>query len=451
MISAESFRTRSLAAVPNGDAVRRILAAAVHAVEPGEAVRRWVSEQDGILTISGESVDPACFRKIALLGVGKASVAMSAALAGSLGSRLTEGLVVTKHAPSISNLPFRVIEGGHPVPDERSLAAGRDVREFLAGLGRDDLLFCLISGGGSALMTSPAEGVRLADLRSMTAELLACGARIDEINGLRRRLDHLKGGGLARLANGAKVISLMLSDVVGDALEAIASGPTAPDPLDRSTAIAVISKYGLEERIPAALRRVLETAPETPKPGDPLFDRVRNILVGNNRMAAQAAIERAHAEGFRADLLRTDLQGEAREAGSEFAGLLREKRAFGSSGSALGTPECLVAGGETTVTVRGDGRGGRNTELGLAAAIGLEGVPDSLLVSLATDGEDGPTDAAGAAVTGDTCRRAAELGFDAAGHLERNDSYAFFNGLDDLIKTGPTGTNVNDLVFLFRF
>jgi hydroxypyruvate reductase len=282
----------------------------------------------------------------------------------------------------------------------------------------------------------------------MTTELLACGASIDEINSLRRRLDLLKGGGLAIRSNGAAVVSLLLSDVMGDALETIASGPTAPDPGFRSSALSVVSKYSLEKRLPAPLLRALETSPETPKPGDRLFDRVRNLVVGNNRIAAEAALERARAEGFRASVLPAGLRGEARDAGFALARLLSERTDSGSGGA---PPECLVAGGETTVTISGGGKGGRNTELALAAAIGLEGRARAILVSLATDGEDGPTDAAGAVATGDTCRRAAELGFDAAGHLERNDSYAFFNGLDDLIKTGPSGTNVNDLVFLFRY
>lgn len=448
MITEASFRTRTLEMSRVGQAVKRILAAAVRSVDPGEAVRRRVSFRSGRLYVSGEPFDLGSFRNIGLLGIGKASVGMSEALVEILGDRLSDGLVVTNHSPFRAGLAFRVIESGHPVPDERSLAAGEAILRFLSGFGPDDLLICLISGGGSALVASPVEGIGLADLRAMTSGLLACGARIDEINALRRRLDRLKGGGLAKHANGATVISLILSDVVGDAVEAIASGPTAPDPSYRSMALAVISKYGLKERIPAALLRALETAPETPKPGDPMFGRVRNILVGKNRMAAQAALERARTEGFRADLLHTELQGEAREAGFALAGLLRERHAPGRD---LGTRECFVAGGETTVTVRGQGNGGRNTELALAAAIKLAGAPDVLLVSLATDGEDGPTDAAGAVATGDTCRRASEIGLDPADALDRNDSYAFFDALGDLIKTGPSGTNVNDLVFLFRF
>ncbi|MBA4380920.1 MAG: glycerate kinase, partial [Anaerolinea sp.] len=336
----------------------------------------------------------------------------------------------------------------HPVPDGRSLVAGQRVLELLSGLSADDMVFCLISGGGSALMVAPVEGVTLSDLQALTSALLACGASIDEINILRRHLDRLKGGGLARLASPARVVSLILSDVVGNPLEAIASGPTAPDPTTCADALTVLDKYKLHGKVPKSVMSTLKSGRETLKPGDVVFRNVDNILVGSNLLAAQAALKQAGAEGFHPYLLRADLQGEAREVAVE---LCRTLRWAWQTGDPAPPPACIVAGGETTVTLRGDGRGGRNTELALASVTELANFPEVMLVSLATDGEDGPTDAAGAVVTGETFARAYGLGLDPVEHLHRNDSYTFFAALDDLLKPGPTGTNVNDLTFLFTF
>lgn len=450
MIPAESFQTSSLRAALEGDSITRILAAAIRAVEPGEAVRRAVRREGDFLTVAGRTYDLSAYRLVTLLGIGKASIPMAEALAGILGERLASELVIAKHIAThpdiLPSLPFTVLEGGHPVPDERSLLAGRKVIEFISALGPGDLLFCLISGGASALVTAPVEGVSLADVQALTVALLACGARVDEVNALRRRLDRVKGGGIARLANGAAIVSLILSDVVGNPLEAIASGPTAPDPSTRAETLSILEKYSLAGRIPASIDRALRASPETPKPGDVLFERIQNVVVGSNLTAAQAALKQAEAEGFHPYLLRTDLQGEAREAAFELATLLRQAR---QTGQPVPRPACIVAGGETTVTVKGNGRGGRNTELALAAVSELADFPGVTLVTLATDGEDGPTEAAGAVVTGETFRRAQGLGLDPVEYLERNDSYPFFERLGDLLKPGPTGTNVNDLTFLF--
>ena len=486
MLSAESFWTSSLHAAPQGESITRILAAAIRAVEPGAAVRRALSlskgrsvRRDGdILTVSGRAYDLQSFRRVALLGVGKASVAMSEALAELLGPRLDAGMIVTKHIPARPTVNRRaqsertlkrpasspegasalspeihvradrieIIAGGHPVPDARSLEAGQKAIELVSSLGPDDLLFCLISGGGSALVTARLDGISLGDMQSLTSALLACGARIDEINILRRRLERVKGGGVVRLTNGATIVSLILSDVVGSPLEAIASGPTAPDPATRREALAVVEKYGLRGKVPAPILVALEQAPETPKPGDPIFEKVQNVIVGSNLLAAQAALTQAELEGFHPYLLRADLQGEARQAAFELATFLRQAH---RTGHPLPAPACIVAGGETTVTLRGKGKGGRNTELALAAVSELADFPGVMLVTLATDGEDGPTEAAGAVVTGETFRRAVGLGLHPGDFLDRNDSYSFFAALDDLLKPGSTGTNVNDLVFLF--
>jgi hydroxypyruvate reductase len=449
VIPAEAFLTSSLRGLPKGGSITRILAAAIAAVEPGEAVRRHVRLDEGTLSVAGGEYELGRFDRIRLLGLGKASVAMSAALAELLGDRLAEGLVITKQPPPGSTVrgPLSVVQGGHPIPDERSLAAGKRVLEFASALGPEDLLFCLVSGGGSALAVAPVEGVSLADLQALTSKLLACGARIDEINRLRRRLDRLKGGGIVRLANGATVIGLILSDVVGNPLEAVASGPTAPDPSGRREALAVLDRCGLRGEASASVLAVIEDFGLDREPAAPAaFERVQNVIVGSNLQAAQAALRQAQEEGFHPYLLRVDLQGEAREAAFELATCLRQASRTGQPVSA---PACIVAGGETTVTVRGPGRGGRNTELALAAAHELAGFPGAVLVTLATDGEDGSTDAAGAVVTGESCRRARELGLDPGEYLRRNDSYPFLAALDDLLKPGPTGTNVNDLVFMF--
>jgi hydroxypyruvate reductase len=337
------------------------------------------------------------------------------------------------------------MEAGHPIPDARSLLAGERALEFTAGLGSDDLLVCLISGGGSALVTAPVAGLNLEVLQHLTAALLAGGARIEAVNTLRRHLDRVKGGGLLRVVNEARTVALILSDVIGNSLTAIASGPTAPDPTTRAEALDVLSQYladgGLRQTISAAL----QAAPETLKPGEPVFERVQNAIIGDLSLAVRAAAAEARRAGLEVEVLGDALQGEAREVGRELARRLRRACAHGTR------PLCLIGGGETTVTLRGGdalGRGGRNQELALAAVDELDGLDGALLIALATDGEDGPTDAAGAAVTGETRRGAAALGMTADEHLSRNDSYSFFDALGDLLRPGPTGTNVNDLVIL---
>lgn len=428
----ENFLTHTLRNHPQGNAVTRILAAAMQAVAPERLsyphLQEILQKQDG---------------EIFVLGLGKAAQAMTLPLARSLADRPHLGLLIPKQAPTYAPAGFELIPGGHPVPDENSLRAGLRALELVSGLGQDDLLLCLISGGGSALMTAPHPSLSLDDLQTLTSALLDCGARIDEINILRRHLDRVKGGGLARAAYPARVVSYILSDVVGSPLEAIASGPTAPDPTSKEDALGVLAKYDLTGKAPAAIVRTLENAPETPKPGEGLFERVENIIVGSNALAAQAALRQAKADGFHPEFLGDTWQGEAREAANSLCAFMKNPQAK--------RPFCLVAGGETTVSVRGNGLGGRNQELALAAVTELAGLEDVLLVTLATDGEDGPTAAAGAVVSGGTFQRAQALGLDPPDFLERNDSYSFFKALGDGLCPGPSGTNVNDLTFLFAF
>jgi hydroxypyruvate reductase len=448
MLSAESFWASSLRQLPDGERVTRILSTAINSIDPGLAVIRYVQREGDLLTVAGRVYDLSFFHRVVLLGMGKASVSMSEALANILADRLSAGLIVSKQAPLDSHSPVDIMVGGHPIPDERSLEAGKKAIELVSSLSPNDLLFCLISGGASALVAAPVSGISLADIQSLTSALLACGARIDEINTLRRRLDLLKGGGMVKLSSGATIVSLILSDVVGNSLEAIASGPTAPDPASRVDSLSVLAKYGLENSIPTSILFSLKTSPETLKPGDTLFANVQNVIVGGNLQAAQAALTQAQLEGFHPYLLTVELQGEASQVAFELATVVRQASL---TGDPVPAPSCIVAGGETTVTLKGNGKGGRNTELALAAVTELADFPGVMLITLATDGEDGPTDAAGAVVTGDTFRRAAALGLQPGVFLERNDSFTFFSALGDLIKTGPTGTNGNDLVFMFTY
>lgn len=441
MIPPDAFASHTLSRHPEGERVQRILAAAIRSAEAGAAVRRFLRRESDSLFVDGREYPLDKIGRVRVLGLGKASPAMTLPLADLLPDRATRGLLIPKATPVHAPGGFDLQPGGHPVPSEASLRAGQKARGLVRGLDENDLLICLISGGGSALMTLPHAGVSLPDLRALTSDLLACGARVDEVNILRRHLDSLKGGGLARLASPARVVSLILSDVVGNPLEAVASGPTAPDPSTREDARRVLEKYGLAEKVPAPILEALETNPETPKPGDALFERVQNVVVGSNARAAESACSQARSEGFHPVWLGDDWQGEARDVGRELSRILKS--------ASEPRPFCLVAGGETTVAVRGRGRGGRNQELALAAVRELAGRRDLLLVSLATDGEDGVTDAAGAVVSGGTLARGLGLGLVPESFLAENDSYSYFSALDDLLKPGPTGTNVNDLMFCF--
>jgi glycerate 2-kinase len=422
MFRSELFQTSTLKRHPSGEVITRVLAAAFNAVDPGTAVKKYLKENP-----------PPKNKRTFAFGLGKAACPMTNALADSID--LQDALVITKHASRMTFGEATVIEGDHPIPGNSSLAAGRAALEFVSRLSQDDLLICLISGGGSALMSAPM--IPLLELQSLTSTLLAAGARIDEINTIRRHLDILKGGGLAQAANDAQIVSLILSDVVGDPLEAIASGPTAPDPSTREDAIAILQKFRLDSRF-------AEKLGESAKPDDGIFKRVQNHMIANNAIALISAQAAAEKEGFSTRIISDKLQGEAGEVGRGLVNLLKEE-------TQLKRPFCLLAGGETTVTIRGKGKGGRNQELALGAVNPLKEMKDVMLVSVATDGEDGPTDAAGAVVTDESARRAESLGVDADDHLSRNDAYSFFERLGDLVKTGPSGTNVNDLVLCFAF
>jgi hydroxypyruvate reductase len=355
--------------------------------------------------------------------------------------------VVVPHGQETSLEHIEIHGAAHPVPDAAGVAAGRAVLASLAGLDEAALVVCLISGGGSALLVCPADGISLQDLQATNEALLACGASIVEINALRKHLSAVKGGQLARAAAPARVITLILSDVVGDPLDAIASGPTAPDSSSFTDCAAIVRRYGLQERLPAAVRERLRAGetgeiPETPSAGDALFDRVTNLLVANNDRAVRAAAAAAEACGYRPMVLSTTIEGETRDVARMHAAMAREVRA---SGRPCAPPCCLLSGGETTVTLRGDGRGGRNQEFVLAAALDIAGLEGVTVCSVGTDGIDGNSDAAGAVADGASLARARAAGLDARALLDDNDSNAFFAALDDLLVTGPTDTNVMDL------
>jgi glycerate 2-kinase len=424
---ANRFVTHSL----QDPRILRILSAALNAVDPAIAVQKYLP------TLTGNVYG---------LGIGKASIPMLTALAEAY--PLSGALAISKHASSLNRNLFPVFLGSHPIPDLRSLEVGQRVLNFVSTLGEEDTLVCLISGGGSALVTAPYAGITLEDMQALTSLLLSCGARIDEINTIRRHLDRVKGGGLAR-ATKAKVISLILSDVIGNPLEAIASGPTYPNPTTNADALKILQKYKIENQVSSSILHILESrsllldSRQHTLTGTRAVGRQsQNIIIGDNRLASLAAMEQAQREGIHAEILTNALQGEARDVGVMLAKQLRDEI------SKRPHPFCLIAGGETTVTIRGKGKGGRNQELALAAINELRDLENVMLIALATDGEDGPTDAAGAVATGTSAFRAESLGVDVADHLSRNDAYVFFDKLNDLLKTGPSGTNVNDLIFL---
>jgi hydroxypyruvate reductase len=437
-----------------------VLEAALNAVDPGPAVRRAL-RRDGNRLLVGETVyDLDQFERSFLLGFGKAAVAMGCAAADLLAARLAAGVLVTKHghAAGAATLPtcVAVLEAGHPVPDPAGVQAAQRMAALAQQATDRDLVLCLISGGGSALLTLPAAGITLADLQATTQALLHCGATIDEINTLRKHLEQLKGGQLARLAAPATLISLVVSDVVGSPLDVIASGPTAPDRSTWADAWAVVTKYQLEATLPPKVLERLATGaagklPDNPQAGDPAFVRSQALIVADSAVAAAAAQSAAEAQGFHAAVLSTFVEGAAREVAKVIVGLGRE---VATQGRLLPAPACLILAGETTVTVRGQGRGGRNQELALAAALALERTPECgriVVAALATDGTDGPTDGAGALVDATTTARGRSAGLDAIHHLAANDAYPYLRATGDLLHTGPTQTNVNDLLVVFVF
>jgi len=397
-----------------------------------------------------ESLRPHPRETIVVVGAGKASAAMAAATEEALGDRISEGVVVVKDGYRAETRRVRLIEAGHPVPDARGAAGAFEILQLVRGRSCDDLVLVLISGGGSALTPAPAPPVTLGDKQAVTKLLLAAGATINQLNTVRKHLSLLKGGQLARAAAPARVHALLLSDVIGDPLDVIASGPTAPDASTFSDALAVLDRFHLLDRAPTSVVRRLEQGrrgetAETPKGDDPLFERVRNVVIGNNSLVVDAATARARALGFTPHVLTRSLEGEARVVAGDFIRLARDITA--GRGPVV-SPACVIAGGETTVTVRGNGQGGRCQEFALAAALAMEDLDDVVILAAGTDGTDGPTRAAGAIADARSARRMRERGHDPRTRLDANDSHPVLADLEDLVDTGPTNTNLLDLYLM---
>lgn len=425
--------------------------AAIAAVDPATAVHETVTLDDNGIRIGSLRVTDADARRVVVLGAGKASPRMAAALVDILGDRVEGGLVITKDGYASPAGQVKIVEAGHPVPDARGQAATRQVLEAASAAGEGDLVICVISGGGSALTPCPPDGISLSELQDVTDQLLRSGATINQMNAIRKHLSEFHGGLLAAAAAPARVVGLLVSDVVGNPMDVIASGPTSPDPTSYADALAALDAFDLRGAAPAAIRERLELGargglPETPKPKDPVFDRVSNVVIADNARAGLAAVAAAREAGLNAQFLTSRVQGEAREIAKLVAGAAID---ISRSGRPVPRPGCAVFGGETTVTVRGAGRGGRSQELAVAAAQALAGEPNTAVFALATDGTDGPTDACGGLIDWTTIDRASAAGGDCARALAANDSYNYLKCCGDLIRLGPTGTNVNDLYMAF--
>jgi len=435
------------------EAALRVLRAALNSADSRIAIRNHVHRVENTLNVDNLTFALDEFQRIFVVGGGKASGAMAEALEEVLGDKITEGFVNVLRTVEFGFRTRKIFlnKVRHPIPDKKGVEGARKIIELASRAKERDLIICLISGGGSALMPLPAKDIKLEDKQNVTESLLKCGATIHEINSVRKHLSGLKGGQLAEASYPATLISLILSDVVGDPLDTIASGPTAPDKTTFSDAISILEKYNLwKNPLFKTIRKRLEAGSrgeilETPKPGDKVFGKTHNVIIGNNRSVALAACQEAKDLGFNSLLLSSMVEGEARHVGITFAGIMKE---ILSSNNPIPKPAVVIAGGETTVTVTGHGRGGRNQELVLSSSLRTEGLKGVAIASIGTDGIDGPTDAAGAIADGQTTKRAYNKGIDAREFLINNDSYGFFSKLDDLIFTGPTGTNVNDLTVM---
>ena len=423
--------------------IREMFAAALKAADPSAAV---LAHGDALRSLYLEGG----FERLIVIGFGKASFPMALALDETLGDLIDKGIIITKYGHAPGELrKFRIIEAGHPIPDENGAMGTGEIINLIMGSTAKTLVVTLVSGGGSALFVLPMDDILLQEKQVMTSLLLEAGADISELNAVRKHISRVKGGGLAEKAFPSTIVSLILSDVIGDRLDVIASGPTAPDPTTYTDALAVLEKYGLMEKAPPAVVRLLKAGekgllPETPKPWSPVFHHVINSIIGNNRSALEAARLKALDFGLNGEIMADDITGEARKTGKWLA-----RKALAAMLEKGEEPFCMVSGGETTVTVTGKGKGGRNMELALAFALEIEGTPGITLLSAGSDGTDGPTDAAGAMVDGMTAIRARNMGLDPEAYLRDNDSYTFFRKAGGLFVTGPTGTNVMDMQFIF--
>ncbi len=428
---------------------RQLLLDGLEAADPESAIRRAVRIRNNRFKVGTWEYDLTGFSRIVCIGAGKATGIMAAALERQFGSRLEGGLVVVNDGQAGKTKKIRLLQARHPVPDHRSEKAARRMIRLLESLADRDLALMVLSGGASSLLAAPADGLTLKEKQLTTRLLLRSGATIREINTVRKHLSAIKGGRLAS-ATTATVITLILSDVPGDDPATVGSGPMTPDPSTFADAKRVLDTFDLRNRIPVAVRRHVDLGvqghiPETPKPGEALFSRVRHHVIGNNRAVIERMAKRARALGLRPLILTTTLSGEARDVGRLFGDLAREMRV---SGNPIRPPACLLAGGELIVTVKGNGIGGRAQEFALAAAPSIDGLPRVFVAGFGTDGIDGPTEAAGAVVDGQTISRAEEKVVSPEAAVRENDSYGFFQRVGGHVITGPTGTNVNDVYMI---
>lgn len=431
------------------DRIAAVVDAAMLAADAGEVIRSHLELRGERLWAGGTSFQLRRESRLILISLGKAAGAMTRAAMEVTGGRITHGVCVPKHAaPDLAAFTnIEVVIGSHPVPGAGSLQAGKRIQDLVSGLSPDDLVLVLLSGGGSSLAVLPADGITLEDIQQTTSILLRAGATINEINAVRKHLDRIKGGGLLMMAEPARVVTLILSDVVGNPLDVIASGPTVPDPTTYRQALEIVERAAAHGVIPAPVLEHLRKGargilPETLKPEDQTTALGFNRIVGSNQVSCEAAAETARALGFRAEVLTTSLTGEARLAGAQLAELARSHHRDAR-------PFVLILGGETTVTMRGNGRGGRNLEVALGAVEGFAGLRNLYLITCATDGEDGTSGAAGAFVDGSSLERAQKSGLQPQVYLDDNNSLEFFDKLHDALLTGPSGTNVNDINFIF--
>ena len=433
------------------EAANHILLSAINAVKPDQLIRQKIGLQNDILTVEDQQFDLDHYKRIYIIGAGKASAVMAREMENMLGERIFYGVISVKYGHGIACRKLRILEAGHPVLDENGIQATTQILQIARDAREDDLVLCLLSGGGSALLENTPPGIELADLQRVFNLLLSCGANIEEMNIVRRHLSMVKGGQLARAISPATCINLILSDVIGDPLESIASGPTAPDPSTFQDAWEIIGKYKLVEQLPTDIKEYLQKGlqskiPDTLKQGDAVFNKVHNFILGNNFGALKTAQKTAKDLGFNSIILSSRVQGEAREVAKVAAAIAQE--ILGRS-IPLPRPACVLIGGETTVTLRGQGKGGRNQEFALSALIAMRNVDDNYLIaSCGTDGTDGPTDAAGGMVYPEIWKKIREHGLLPEKFLENNDAYPFLKQTGGLIKLGPTGTNVMDIILI---
>ena len=438
------MRSKSL----DGPDIDSVIEYALAAADPAAAVRRTLSlAGDAVLHLGDRHWDLTRYDRILVVGAGKASGPMAQAVEELLGDRLTAGLVIVKDGYRVPTQRIEIVEAAHPVPNSAGVQGTAAMLDLLDSTNNRTLVIALISGGCSALLVAPASGISLADLQATNDALLRSGATINEINTIRKRLSQIKGGKLAQRAFPADVVALVVSDVVGSPLGIIGSGPTVPDSSTAGDALSIIGRYNLARLLPDPVLRHLETEASARRDDRTApWPKVTTQIIASNELAVQAVVEKVQEMGYHPLRLSTFVEGEAREAARFLAAVVKEVRCHREP---VRPPACIVAGGETTVTISGAGLGGRNQEFALAAALALENWENVAVVALATDGTDGPTDAAGAIVDGSTVCRGRALHLEAADYLVRNDSYHYFQALGDHILTGPTNTNVNDLLMAF--